>query len=124
MKQNDIIKNKVTGLVVQVLNPGTATQCCSPDATILDVMTRDGAVEKHVPVVVATEHGIKVTVGSVPHPMDADHFIEFIEVVNGPYVNRKHLKPGEAPVAEFYVPMQPGLEVRAYCNKHGLWKAD
>ncbi len=123
MKQNDIIKNNVTGLVVQVLNPGTATACCSPDAVILDELARDGAVEKHVPVVTGDAKGIKVTVGSVAHPMDPDHFIEFIEVINGPYVNRKYLKPGEAPTAEFYVPMQEGLIVRAYCNKHGLWKA-
>ena len=45
-----------------------------------------------------------------------------IEVINGAYVNRYQLKPGEPPQAAFYVPMQPGLVVRAYCNKHGLWK--
>ena len=54
--------------------------------------------------------------------MEPDHYIEWIEVINGAYVNRYQLKPGEPPQAAFYVPMQPGLVVRAYCNKHGLWK--
>ena len=54
--------------------------------------------------------------------MEPDHYIEWIEVINGSYVNRYQLRPGEAPQAAFYVPMQPGLVIRAYCNKHGLWK--
>ena len=77
---------------------------------------------KHIPVLEEQGSGILVKVGSVPHPMEADHYIEWIEVINGSYVNRCHLKPGDAPQAAFYVPQQPGLEIRAYCNKHGLWK--
>ena len=84
--------------------------------------TTDGAKEKHVPVVSAQENGILVKVGEIPHPMEPDHYIEWIEVINGSYVNRYQLRPGEAPQAAFYVPMQPGLVIRAYCNKHGLWK--
>ena len=84
--------------------------------------TADSKTEKHVPIIEATPNGVKVTVGSVPHPMVDDHYIEWIEVANGPYVNRKYLKPGDKPEAEFYVKLQPGLIVREFCNKHGLWK--
>jgi superoxide reductase len=89
---------------------------------LMEEKTADSKVEKHVPVITATPNGVKVVVGSVPHPMAEDHYIEWIEVVNGPYVNRKYLKPGDKPEAEFYVKMQPGLIVREFCNKHGLWK--
>ena len=83
----------------------------------------DEGKEKHVPVLQQGAEGCKVVVGSIPHPMEEDHYIQFVEILNGDYVNRKYLKPGEAPEAEFYVKAQEGLEVRAYCNKHGLWRA-
>jgi len=96
--------------------------CCGKPMKALEEKTADSKTEKHVPILQPTANGVKVVVGSVPHPMVEDHFIEWIEVINGPYVNRKYLKPGEAPEAEFYVKAQPGLIVREYCNKHGLWK--
>ena len=70
----------------------------------------------------AADHGVKVAIGSVAHPMTAEHYIAWIEVFNGAWLNRKYLRPGEAPAAEFYVPYKRGLVVRAYCNLHGLWQ--
>ena len=71
----------------------------------------------------ATEHGMKVSVGKeTAHPMTEAHQIEWIEVINGSYVNRKYLKPGDKPEAEFYVPLQKGMIIREYCNIHGLWE--
>lgn len=54
--------------------------------------------------------------------MTEEHYIQWIEVINGPWVNRYYLKPGDAPRAEFFVPAGENLTVRAYCNLHGLWK--
>jgi superoxide reductase len=76
--------------------------------------------EKHVPVVEKTETGIKVKVGSIPHPMEERHYTEWIEVVTGEEIMRKFLKPGESPEAEFKVQEEVVL-VREYCTIHGLW---
>lgn len=123
MHRSSIIKNKVTGLIIEVLNPGSACGCCSPDAVLMTENTVEASLEKHIPVLTGDEKGIHVKVGAVEHPMTPEHYIEFIEVINGDYVNRRYLKAGEKPEACFYVPNQPGLIVRAYCNLHGLWKA-
>lgn len=97
--------------------------CCGQKMKECPANTVDASREKHVPVASAGAAGIKVSVGSVAHPMTAEHNIMWIEVVNGSYSNRKYLKPGDAPEAEFYVPKAPGLILRAYCNLHGLWQA-
>ncbi len=117
----EVFRCQHCGLLVEVLKSGATPVCCGEPMQLQALKSMDAGVEKHLPVVEATAQGIKVSVGSVPHPMTPEHFIEWIEVINGEYVNRKQLKPGDAPVAEFYVPMQPGLKVRAYCNIHGLW---
>ena len=77
--------------------------------------------EKHVPVIEETEKGIKVKVGSIQHPMEEAHFIQFIEVISDNKVHRKYLKPGEIPEAEFKIP-DKDIIAREYCNIHGLWK--
>lgn len=121
--QNNIVKNTKNGVVAEVLTGCDCKDACCCDFEIVTENTVEASKEKHIPVISATANGIRIDVGSVAHPMEEKHFIEWIEVINGPYVNRKYLKPNEAPVAEFYVKMQPGLVVRAYCNIHGLWKA-
>lgn len=125
MKKLAIVKNPANGFVVEILNPGRVDgTVCNPEAQVLKENSTDGAVEKHVPVLEESGHGILVKVGVTPHPSTEEHYIEFIEVINGDYVNRKFLKPGDAPEAQFYVPKQSGLILRAYCNLHGLWKAE
>ncbi len=122
MKRNDIYKCKKDGVVFEILS--NVNIDIPEDASIenFNEQTADSATEKHVPILTETEQGIKVTVGSTIHPMTEEHFIEWIEVINGDYVNRKYLNPGDAPEAEFYVKKQDGLIVRQFCNVHGLWK--
>jgi superoxide reductase len=84
--------------------------------------TVDAAREKHVPVVEKADGGVKVKIGSVAHPMEEKHYIEWIEVVAGGKAYRQFLKPGEAPEAFFCLDAGP-VTVREYCNLHGLWKA-
>ena len=85
---------------------------------LLTPKTSDEGMEKHVPVVEETEAGIKIKVGSVEHPMTAEHHIEFIVIVANGEMHIKHLKLGEKPEAEFNVKTKKAL---AYCNLHGLW---
>jgi superoxide reductase len=84
--------------------------------------TVDAAKEKHVPVVEKVAGGFKVKVGSVAHPMEEKHYIEWIEVIADGKVYRQFLKPGAAPEAVFNIEAAE-ITAREYCNLHGLWKA-
>ena len=122
-KLNEIYKCAECGLAVETTDADECTpECCGKPMTKLEENSVDASREKHVPVVASEGSGILVKVGETPHPMTPEHHISWIEVINGSYVNRYHLKPGEAPQAAFYVPLRPGLQIRAYCNLHGLWK--
>ena len=124
MRKLAILKCPVCGASFEVLTEGSAAEvkCCGEPMKVLEEKTADAATEKHVPVPETLPSGeTKVKVGSVPHPMTPEHHIEWIEIINGPYVNRYHLSPGEAPEAMFHVKLKPGMIVREYCNLHGLW---
>jgi superoxide reductase len=83
----------------------------------------DAATEKHVPVIEKTETGVKVKIGSVSHPMEETHFIEWIEIIADGQSYKKFLQPGDAPEAEFCVEASE-IIAREYCNLHGLWRSD
>jgi len=120
---NEVYKCEKCGNIVEVLHGGAGTLvCCGENMKHLVENTVDAAKEKHVPVVEQADGIVKVKVGSVTHPMEEKHYIEFIEVITTAGVYRKSLKPGEAPEAEFKVQGNV-LSVREYCNLHGLWKA-
>jgi superoxide reductase len=84
--------------------------------------TVDAAKEKHVPVITKVAEGYKVSVGSVAHPMEDKHWIEFIELIADGKVYRQNLNPGDAPEATFCIQAEK-VFAREYCNLHGLWKA-
>ena len=99
--------------------------CCGEPMKLMTENTVDAAKEKHVPVIEKTDGGYKVKVGSVAHPMEDKHYIEWIELMVGDTVYTRMLKPGDAPEADFCA-CKAGdgpVEARAYCNLHGLWKA-
>ncbi len=124
IENNQVFKCLTCGATVEVVGAAGGTLvCCGKPMRLMRENETDGSSEKHVPVLEDNGPGVKVKVGSLPHPMEPDHYIEWIEIINGPYVNRRYLTPGEAPEAEFYVSRQDGLVVRAFCNKHGLWKS-
>jgi superoxide reductase len=89
---------------------------------LLKENTTDAAKEKHVPVIEKTPEGIKVTIGSVPHPMEPKHYIEWIELIVDGKSHRTFLKPADKPEALFKVEGS-NISVREYCNLHGVWKA-
>jgi superoxide reductase len=119
---NEVYKCNICGNIVEMVHAGAGEMvCCGQPMAHLKENTVDAAKEKHVPVKEAAGDGVKVKVGSVPHPMEEKHYIEWIEVISGETVYRKHLKPGEAPEAVF--PISGECTAREYCNLHGLWKS-
>jgi len=121
--KTQIYKCPVCGNVVELLvSGGGKLVCCGKPMELLTEKTADQAKEKHVPVIEKTDKGIKVKVGSVPHPMEEKHYIAFIEIIADGKIFRKFLKPGEKPEAEFEVKAEK-IEAREYCNLHGLWIA-
>ena len=124
LKRGDVLKCHKNMTIEMLCDADCEITCCGEKVTLQKENTVDASKEKHVPVLKeGSDGGSKVEVGAVPHPMTQEHYIEWIEIINGDYVNRKYLKPGESPSAEFYVPKSDKLIVRAYCNLHGLWKA-
>ena len=108
-----------------IKNKGVPVQCCGQAMTELVPGTSDGAAEKHVPVYTVNGDFVRVIVGSVEHPMAEVHYIEWIAVETERGIYRKNLKPGEAPKACFTLGTGETVQgVYAYCNLHGLWKAE
>jgi superoxide reductase len=121
-KQLQIYKCSVCGNIVEVLHGGVGELvCCNKPMELLGEKTADAATEKHVPVIEQIDGGYKVTVGSVPHPMEAKHYIEWIELLADGKAYRQFLKPGMEPEAEFHVEGD-SVSAREHCNVHGLWK--
>lgn len=118
-----VYKCEVCGNIIEVLHGGAGELvCCGQPMKLFVENTVDAAKEKHVPVAEKTTEGIKVKVGSVAHPMEEKHYIEWVELIAGDKVYRQALAPGQAPEATFC--SEGGATVvRAYCNLHGLWKA-
>ncbi len=117
-----VYKCEICGNIVEVLHEGKGELvCCGQPMKLITENTVDAAKEKHVPVVEKTAGGIKVKVGSVAHPMEEKHYIEWIEVIADGKAYRQFLSPGDAPEATFDIDAQV-VTAREYCNLHGLWK--
>ena len=118
----EIYKCDVCGNIVEVLHQGIGKLvCCGKEMNLLEEKREEEGKEKHLPVIEKSETEVKVKVGSVEHPMDENHYIEWIEIIADGKVYRKFLKPGDEPEAEFEI-VAENIEARAYCNIHGLWK--
>lgn len=119
---NEIYKCDICGNIVQVIHSGGGELvCCGKPMELLKEKTEDEGMEKHVPVIEKTDKGVKVKIGSIEHPMEENHFIEWIEVIADGKNCKKFSKPGDTPEAEFEVSAE-NLTAREYCNVHGLWK--
>lgn len=117
--KKQIWKCNVCGNIIEILHEGAdALVCCKQPMVLQEEHTQDPEKgEKHIPII----EGKKVKVGSVPHPMDDDHYIEWIEATGDAGETCKiFLKPGDAPKAEFAFEVK---SAREYCNLHGLWKS-
>ena len=120
----EVYKCNICGNIVEVLHGGRGQLvCCGEPMELLAENTADAAREKHVPVIEKTGEGFRVTVGSTLHPMEDDHYIEWIELIADGQVYRQHLKPGDAPEATFCIRAE-SVKAREHCNPHGLWLAE
>jgi superoxide reductase len=120
-KKLEIYKCSTCGNITLVVHASGGTLvCCGKPMELQKEKTDDAGKEKHVPVIEKSANGVLVKVGSVPHPMEEKHYIEWIEVTSGKNLSVVGLKPGEKPEAEFCT-ADPGAKARAYCNVHGLW---
>jgi len=116
-----VYKCEICGNIVEVLHAGKGQLvCCGQPMKLLVENTVDASKEKHVPVIEKIEGGYKVKVGSVPHPMEEKHYIEWIELITEKGTLRELLNPGQAPEAVFYTDAEK-VSAREYCNIHGLW---
>jgi len=120
-----IYKCSICGNIIEVVFAGGGELvCCGQPMNLVVENSVDASLEKHVPVLTQDLDNVTIKVGSIAHPMEEAHYIEWIEVIddNGD-VLKKFLKPGEKPEAQFCVKTKNKLTVREYCSLHGLWKA-
>jgi len=123
-KRLEIYKCSVCGNMVEVIHEGKGELvCCGKPMNLLKENSVDAAQEKHVPVIEKVENGYKIKVGSVAHPMEEKHYIEWIELISGQKAFRVFLNPGETPEVTFDISTKEPVSAREYCNLHGLWKA-
>lgn len=122
-KRLEVYKCSICGNIVEVLHAGPgALICCGKNMALMSENTVDASTEKHVPVIEKGNGTVTVKVGSVAHPMDDAHYIEWIELIADDKVYRKFFKPGETPEATFAVSADK-VTAREYCNLHGHWTA-
>lgn len=124
VERMQIYKCQSCGMMLEVLRSGDGElTCCGQPMRLLTENTVDASKEKHVPLIQPIDGGYLVRVGSVPHPMEEKHFIEWIELIADGTMYRRYLQPGDAPEATFMVSATQ-VTAREHCNLHGLWKTE
>lgn len=122
-KKLEVYKCALCGNIVEIFLAGDGELvCCGEPMHLLKENTVDASKEKHVPVIEKGTGTVTIKVGSVPHPMEESHYIQWIELVADGKVYREMLKPGQAPEATFTISAGQ-VTVREYCNLHGQWSA-
>jgi superoxide reductase len=122
VKQLQVYKCPICGNIVEVLHGGVGDLvCCGKLMENLTAKTAEQGKEKHVPVVEKVNGGFNVKIGSVPHPMEENHYIEWVEVITDGKAYRQFLKPGQSPEASFKLEAA-SVVAREHCNVHGMWE--
>jgi len=122
-QRNQIYRCRVCGNMIEVLHSGAGELvCCNQPMNLLKPKSQEEGLEKHVPVVEKIEGGYLVKVGSLEHPMEEAHYIEWIELLAGDSVFRNFLSPEQKPEARFLINAQEA-SAREYCSVRGLWQS-
>ena len=125
MKNTKFYICPVCGNIVEMVHDaGPKPMCCGKRMEELVPNSVEASGEKHVPAVRIEGNAVEVNVGSVDHPMEQVHWIEWVELVTDRGNYRKLLNPGEAPNVRFLLSDERPMAVYAYCNLHGLWKKE
>lgn len=120
-KLKEVYKCSVCSNIVEMIHSGVGELvCCGKPMQLQTEKQKDVGNEKHVPVIEKTSNGYKIKIGSTPHPMEPEHYIEWIKLITNGTIYRKHLKPGDMPEADFCIKAS-SVTAREFCNKHGLW---
>ena len=124
MTQNfEVYKCSICGNIVEAVHASTGTLvCCGQQMELLKERFEDEGFEKHVPIIKKLKTKVRVKIGSKLHPMEPNHYIEFVELIADGNIYRKFLKPGDKPKAEFCVKAE-NISARISCNLHGLWRS-
>jgi superoxide reductase len=118
-----VYRCNLCGNIAQMLHAeDPPMSCCGEEMNLLKANSVDAAKEKHVPEVEKIDGGYLVKVGSVAHPMEEKHYIEWIELNTDDMVLRKFLKPGDKPEAVFLTDAT-NVTAKEYCNLHGFWRS-
>ncbi|HIE05972.1 MAG TPA: desulfoferrodoxin [bacterium (Candidatus Stahlbacteria)] len=121
-KQLQVYKCEVCGNIVEILHEGAGQLvCCGQPMRLLEEKTAEEGKEKHLPVIEKRDDGILVKVGSVPHPMEEKHHIEWVQLITDTANLRRFLKAGDKPEALFDT-KEDVVAAREHCNVHGLWR--
>ena len=125
MKKNKFyICSHCRNIAEMVYDTDIPLYCCGEKMEELVPNTVEASGEKHIPAVKVNEGVVEVNVGTVDHPMQEVHWIEWVQLVTDKGSYRKWLNPGEAPKVKFLLDEEKPREVYAYCNLHGLWKTE
>ena len=111
-------------IIGMIHDAGVPVMCCGQKMTKLEPGTVEASHEKHIPFVTVEDGAVHVNVGEVTHPMTDEHYIQWVYVETENGGQRRVFKPGDAPEATFCVGDDKPVAVYAYCNLHGLWKAE
>lgn len=125
MKNEKFYICRTCGNLVNVINAsGVPMMCCGKPMEALEPNTVEASGEKHIPAVTVEEGAVHVMIGSVEHPMVDVHYIEWVYLQTENGGQRINLKPNQEPKVTFLLGNEKPVAVYAYCNLHGLWKAD
>ena len=114
--------NVCGNIAIKLVDSGIPMVCCGQPMTEIVANTTDAAQEKHVPVVTRNGDVVDIKVGSVPHPMTNEHYIQFIVLETEENTYIKELQPNDAPETKILLSKDKKIKaVYAYCNLHSLW---
>jgi len=111
-------------LIGMIHSSGVNVVCCGKKMTELEAGVVEASREKHIPVATVNGNNVDVVIGSVAHPMAEEHFIGWVYLETTKGGQRKVLNPGDEPKVTFALADEKPVAVYAYCNLHGLWKAE
>ncbi len=119
----EVYRCNICGNIVEMVHEGIGELvCCGESMELLEEKVEEEGMEKHLPVVKEVEEGVKVKVGEKEHPMEEEHYIEWIEVLTEDGAYREFLEPGDKPEFAFDLTQDKITALREYCSVHGLWK--
>lgn len=107
------------GTIYELLSNQNTLSCCGDIPIELKANSVDASSEKHLPYCIIDNNIVKVKVGELLHPMEEEHYIEWVCAEYSNKMIKIFFKPGEEPQAKF--DYEPGMIITTYCNKHGLW---